>query len=235
MTMEAHKVVPHESWLAARLELLAKEKEFNRLRDELSQARRDLPWEKVDKDYAFEGPNGRETLAQLFGQCSQLVVYHFMFDPDWDAGCKSCSFWADNFNGIGPHLKARDISFLAVSRAPYAKLAAYGKRMGWTFKWVSSSGSDFNFDYAVSFKPEDVARGVIAYNYAPRNMKMTEMVGISVFAKDNDGTIYHTYSTYSRGVDMLNGAYHYIDLTPKGRDEGGKNQFWVRRHDEYGQ
>lgn len=233
--MTDHKVVSHDAWLAAREQLLAKEKDFNRLRDELSEERRNLPWEKVDKNYVFEGADGKETLPQLFGKCSQLIVYHFMFDPDWEAGCKSCSFWADNFNNIPPHLKARDISFVAVSRAPYAKLAAYKKRLGWTFKWVSSFGTDFNFDHAVSFKPEDVARGQIYYNYGTRNMKMTELVGISVFAKDETGAVYHTYSTYSRGVDMLNGAYHYIDLTPKGRDEGGKTQFWVRRHDEYGQ
>jgi predicted dithiol-disulfide oxidoreductase (DUF899 family) len=231
--MQDRKIVSHEAWLAAREQLLAREKEFDRQRDELSEARRNLPWEKVEKSYVFEGPDGKETLPQLFGKCGQLVVYHFMFDPDWEAGCKSCSFWADNFDHIGPHLKARDISFLAVSRALYAKLAAYQKRMGWTFKWVSSFGSDFNFDYAVSFRPEDVARGQIYYNYGTRNMKMTEMVGISVFAKDDAGDVFHTYSTYARGVDMLNGAYHYIDLTPKGRDEGGKNQFWVRRHDEY--
>ena len=229
-----HKVVSGEEWLKARREFLIKEMEFTKARDDLARQRRELPWEAVTKDYVFEGPNGKESLADLFGGQSQLIVYHFMFAPDWDAGCKSCSFWADNFNGIDIHLKHRDIAFVAISRAPYAKIAAYEKRMGWSFKWVSSAGSDFNYDYQASFPPEDVAKGEINYNYGKRQMKMTDLVGISVFAKDAAGKVFHTYSTYSRGVDMLNGAYHYIDLTPKGRDEGDKNQFWVRRHDEYG-
>jgi predicted dithiol-disulfide oxidoreductase (DUF899 family) len=217
------------------MQLLAKEKEFNRVRDGLSQTRRDLPWERVDKQYKFNGANGEETLADLFAGKSQLVIYHFMFDPTWEAGCKSCSFWADNFNSIGIHLKHRDISFLAVSRAPYNKLEAYRKRMGWGFKWVSSFGSDFNFDYGVSFKPDQLGEDSRAYNYDTLKPYGSEAPGISVFYKDQDGSIYHTYSCYSRGVDMLNGAYHYIDLTPKGRDEGDGSgpQSWVRRHDEY--
>jgi len=231
--MAEHKVVSHDRWVEARQQLLAKEKEFTRLRDELSEARRDLPWERVEKNYLFEGPNGKETLAELFGKQSQLIIYHFMFDPDWEAACKSCSFWADNFNGIDVHLKHRDISFLAVSRAPLPKIEAYKKRMGWSFKWVSSFGSDFNYDYQVAFKPEDMASGQVYYNYRKTKAMSPELVGVSVFLKDETGAIYHTYSAYSRGVDILNGAYNYIDLTPKGRDEGERNQFWVRRHDEY--
>ena len=234
--MENHKVVSRDQWIEARKQLLAKEKEFTRLRDQLSQQRRELPWERADKEYVFEGPNGKETLSQLFAGKSQLIVYHFMFDPTWEAGCKSCSFWADNFNGIDVHLKHRAVSFLAISRAPFAKLAAYKKRMGWSFKWMSSFGTDFNYDYYVSFTPEDVAKGSAYWNYQRQKPFEAETVGISVLYKDPSGAVFHTYSCYSRGVDMLNGAYHYIDLTPKGRDEGeqGANpQAWVRRHDEY--
>src|SRR3974390_2374116 len=233
LIMASQKVVSHEQWGEARKQPLAKEKEFTRLRDQLSEARRDLPWEQVEKTYVFEGPSGKETLPQLFGGLSQLIVYHFMFDPSWDAACKSCSFWADNFNGIDVHLRHRDISFLAVSRAPLAKIEAYKKRMGWSFKWVSSFGSDFNYDYNVSFAPEEMASGQVYYNYRTAKAVSPELVGVSVFYKDETGAVFHTYSSYSRGVDMLNGAYNYIDLTPKGRDEGGRNQFWVRRHDEY--
>jgi predicted dithiol-disulfide oxidoreductase (DUF899 family) len=233
-SVQNHKVVSREEWREARKAHLAKEKEFTRLRDELSRQRRELPWERVDKDYVFEGANGKETLADLFAGKSQLVVYHFMFDPGWDAGCKSCSFWADNFNGIGAHLAHRDASFLAISRAPYAKLAAYKKRMAWGFKWVSSFGTDFNFDYNVSFKPEEVA-GTGYYNYEQIKPWGPEAAGISVFYKDAQGGMYHTYSCYQRGLDMMNDAYHYLDLTPKGRDEAGlpNTQAWVRRHDEY--
>lgn len=228
-------VVSHEDWLAARIELLAKEKEFNKLRDALSRQRRELPWEKVEKHYVFEGTNGKETLSDLFAGKSQLIVYHFMFDPNWEAGCKSCSFWADNFNGIDVHLKHRDTSFLAISRAPYEKLKAYHRRMSWSFKWVSSFGNEFNFDYYVSFTPEQVASEGYS-NYAKTKPWGPEIVGISVFYKHESGEIFHTYSCYSRGVDMLNGTYHYLDLTPKGRDEKGQGsnpQAWVRRHDEY--
>ena len=227
-----HRVVSHEEWLKSRKELLAREKEFTRARDALSVARRELPWEKVEKDYVFTGPKGQETLADLFAGKSQLIIYHFMFHPDWDEGCKSCSWWADNFNGIDVHLKHRDISFLAVSRAPTAKLEAYKKRMVCSFKWLSSFGSDFNFDYGVSFTPEQIASGA-TINYGAKNHFGEEIVGVSVFYKDSSGAIYHTFSTYSRGVDILNGAYNYIDLTPKGRDEGGRTQYWVRRHDQY--
>jgi predicted dithiol-disulfide oxidoreductase (DUF899 family) len=230
-----HQVVSHESWLDARRQLLAKEKAFTRLRDDLSRARRELPWEAVNKSYIFEGPDGKQTLSDLFGGRSQLIVYHFMFHPDWQAGCKSCSFWADNFDGIDIHLKYRDVTFIVVSRAPYEKLAAYKKRMDWNFTWVSSFGSAFNFDYNVSFKPDDIARNTTLFNYERQKPFGEEVVGISVFFKDSDGEVFHTYSTYSRGVDMMNGAYHYLDLTPRGRDEAGldANQAWVRRHDEY--
>jgi len=234
-TMNDHAIVSSDEWIRARKELLVKEKEFTRLRDQLSQLRRELPWEKVAKTYVFDGPNGKETLADLFDGRSQLIVYHFMYAPDWDAGCPSCSFWADNFNGIDVHLRRRDTSFLAVSRAPYEKLKAYRQRMGWNFKWVSSFGCDFNFDYYVSFTPEQVASKGLA-NYEMTRPWGPEIVGISVFIRGGSGEVFHTYSTYSRGVDMLNGAYHYLDLTPRGRDEanqGPNPQAWVRRHDEY--
>ncbi len=232
--MTEHRVVSHDQWLEARKQLLASEKEFTRLRDQLSQQRRDLPWERVEKDYVFEGPEGRETLAQLFAGKSQLIVYHFMFAPEWDAGCKSCSFWADNFEGIDVHLRHRDIAFFAISRAPLAKLDAYKRRMGWTFKWVSSFGNDFNYDFHASFSPEEVESGGF-FNYRRQKPYGNDVVGISVFFKDADGQVFHTYSCFARGVDIVNGAYHFIDLTPKGRDEsaGSRPQAWVRRHDEY--
>ena len=230
-----HRVVSHQDWVKERQQFLADEKAFNRMRDSLSQKRRELPWERVEKDYVFDGPNGKETLAQLFAGKSQLIVYHFMFDPEWGEGCPSCSFWADNFNGIDVHLAHRDASFVAISRAPLAKLQAYRKRMGWSFKWLSSSASDFNHDYYVTFTPEEMASGTAFHNYVRGTPPISEMVGVSVFYKDENGGIFHTYSTYSRGVDMVNGAYHYLDLTPKGRDEAGLayTQAWVRRHDQY--
>jgi predicted dithiol-disulfide oxidoreductase (DUF899 family) len=237
-----HPVVSHEEWLAARKQLLAEEKEFTRLRDRLSQRRRDLPWEAVGKEYVFEGPNGRQTLAELFDGRSQLVVYHAMFDPataspstTWtvDAACQSCSFWADNFNGIIVHLNHRDVTLVAVSRAPYAAIAAYEQRMGWTFPWFSSGQSDFNGDYGVSFTAQEVAEKRAEYNYRIQDPHLTELPGLSVFFKDEAGRIFHTYSAYARGIDMVNVAYHYLDLVPKGRDEGSSGQFWVRRHDEY--
>ena len=231
--MDQHRIVPRDQWLAARRDFLVKEKEFTRLRDELSSQRRELPWEKVEKDYVFDGPNGKESLGDLFAGKSQLIVYHFMFDPNWDAGCKSCSFWADNFERLPVHLKHRDISLVATSRAPLAKLEAYAKRLGWTFKLVSSGGNDFNYDYHVSFTPEEAERGELDYNYGKLKMRTTEMPGISVFYKDQSGAIFHTYSCYARGLDMMNTAYHYIDLTPKGRDEGEGIMAWLRRNDEY--
>ena len=233
--IENHKVVSRDEWIEARKLLLAKEKEFTRLRDELSRERRDLPWERVDKRYVFEGPEGKETLAELFAGRSQLVVYHFMFDPGWEAGCKSCSFWADNFNGIIVHLNQRDVTMVAISRAPLAKIEAFKRRMGWNFKWLSSVDAGFNYDYHVSFTPEERAKGEVYYNYAASKISDPERPGISVFYKDPGGAVFHTYSSYGRGLDMMNGAYHYLDLVPKGRDEAGlpNPQAWVRHHDRY--
>jgi predicted dithiol-disulfide oxidoreductase (DUF899 family) len=233
--MTKHKLGTHEEWLAARLELLEAEKEFTRQRDALTRRRMAMPWERVEKSYRFEGPNGAVALADLFDGRSQLIVYHFMFDPDWDEGCGSCSFWADNFNGIPIHLNHRDVTFTAISRAPLGKINAYKKRMGWSFPWVSSDGGDFNFDYQVSFNSEQIAEGKAHYNYEVRPNTSSDKVGISVFHKNEKGEVFHTYSCYSRGVDMLNGAYHYLDLVPKGRDEDGLrfSMEWLRRHDQY--
>jgi predicted dithiol-disulfide oxidoreductase (DUF899 family) len=226
--------VTHDEWIDARKALLVKEKEFTRLRDDLSRQRRDLPWEPVDKEYVFNGPNGKETLASLFAGRSQLLVYHFMFDPSWDEGCTHCSFWADSFDANVIHLKARDVTMIAVSRAPFAKLAAYEQRMGWSFHWVSSFESDFNFDYGVSFSPKEQATEG-TYNYATHPGIGPEREGVSVFSRDESGRIFHTYSTYARGIDMVNTAYHYLDLVPSGRGEAGEPpQYWVRRRDEYG-
>src|SRR5216117_1677659 len=230
-SIKAHPVVSHEEWLSARTAFLVKEKEFTRLRDELSRQRRELPWEKVDKQYIFDGPHGKETLADLFENRSQLVIYHFMFSPEWDEGCPHCSHWADNFNGIIVHLNQRDVTMIAVSRAPYSKLTKYEKRMGWDFKWVSSYDTDFNFDYHVSFRPEELDRKEAFYNYNLQDSNSSEREGVSVFYKDPAGRVFHTYSAYARGIDMLNVAYHYLDLVPKGRDEGGQGLYWVRRHD----
>jgi predicted dithiol-disulfide oxidoreductase (DUF899 family) len=234
-SLEDHKVVSRNEWLEARKMLLKKEKEFTILRDQLSQERRNLPWTAVDKEYVFEGPKGKETLSELFDGRSQLIVYHFMFDPSWDAGCPSCSFWADNFNRIIVHLNQRDVTMVAGSRAPYNKLATYEKRMGWNFKWLSSYNTDFNFDYNVSFRPEEVTKKEGMYNFTIQDPLTTQREGVSVFYKDPSGRIFHTYSAYARGIDMLNVAYHYLDLVPKGRGEAGNEfrQFWVRRHDEY--
>ena len=231
--IENPRVVSHEQWVTERVAFMAKEKEFTRLRDELSRQRRELPWEKVTKSYVFDGPRGRETLAELFEGRSQLVVYHFMFSPSWSEGCKSCSFWADNFDGIDIHLAHRDITFLAISRAPLPKLEAYKRRMGWSFKWVSASESDFNYDFQVSFDPEAAKNGTAHYNFGTGHQVQEDMPGISVFCKDRKGDIYHTYSAYSRGIDLMNGAYNYIDLTPKGHDEGKGIMSWLRRHDQY--
>jgi predicted dithiol-disulfide oxidoreductase (DUF899 family) len=231
--LENHKVVSHGDWIEARKELLKKEKEFTRLRDQLSQRRRDLPWERVEKSYAFEGPNGKETLSDLFDGRSQLVVYHFMFAPDWDAGCPHCSHWADNFDRVIVHLNQRDVTMIAVSRAPYNKLILYERRMGWNFKWVSSFENDFNFDYQASFTPDQLAEKRAFYNFVEQDPGISEREGVSIFYRDRKGDIFHTYSTYARGIDMMNVDYQYLDLVPKGRDEYGKGPFWVRRHDEY--
>jgi predicted dithiol-disulfide oxidoreductase (DUF899 family) len=236
--MESHRVVSRNQWIEERKALLAREKEFTQLRDRLSHARRDLPWVRVDKDkdYVFDGAGGKQTLAELFAGRQQLIVYHLMFDPSWEEACSRCSFWADNFNGVLVHLNQRDVSLVAISRAPFAKLAAFQKRMGWSFNWVSSFANDFNHDYHVSFAPEQLAQGEVIYNYRLVKNSMSERPGISVFYKDPGGTIFHTYSCYARGLDMLNVAYHYLDLTPKGRDEEELPfpMAWVRYHDAYG-
>jgi predicted dithiol-disulfide oxidoreductase (DUF899 family) len=232
--MVDHPLVSQDEWIEARKRLLAKEKEFTRLRDELSRERRALPWERIQKSYVFHGPHGSETLADLFAGRRQLIVQHFMFDPSWNAACKSCSFWADGYNGFVVHLAQRDVAFVAVSLAPYAKLAAFKERMGWSFKWVSSEGSTFNHDFQVSDTEEEKAKGTAVYNY--RTVKPSgERPGISVFFRDDDGAVFHTYSCYSRGVDMMNAAYHYLDLTPMGRQEDDLSypQAWVKLHDEY--
>ncbi|HEV3157059.1 MAG TPA: DUF899 domain-containing protein [Candidatus Baltobacteraceae bacterium] len=233
--MADHQVVTREEWLSARKRLLAKEKEFTHLKDDLSRRRRALPWVRVEKPYAFDTPTGKKTLAQLFEGTQQLLMQHFMLGPGWGEGCPACSFWADNFDGIDIHLKHRDVTFLVVSRAPLAEIEAYKKRMGWHFPWVSSFGSDFNFDYGVSFTPEALKQGKVSYNYAEKDDLGEEMPGVSAFFKDDAGAVFHTYSCYERGLDQLNGAYQYLDLTAKGRDEDGLPYptAWLRRHDAY--
>ena len=231
-----HRVASQEEWLAARRQLLRKEKEFTRLRDQLSAERRELPWVKVEKDYIFDTPNGKETLADLFDGRSQLMVYHFMFGPAWEQGCPSCSFLSDHIDGANWHLPHRDVTLLAASRAPLAQIEAFKQRMGWRFKWVSSYGNDFNRDFHVSFTPEEMAQGEVYYNYGMTEFPSEEAPGISVFYKDPGGAVFHTYSAYARGLDMLMGAYNYLDLAPKGRDEGALpwTMAWVRHHDRYG-
>ena len=233
--MPSHEIVSREEWVNARQALLAEEKKFTRLRDKLSIKRRNLPWVKVEKEYVFEGSGGQETLADLFAGRSQLVIYHFMYGPDWETGCISCSFWADNFNGIDVHLNQRDVTFAVISRAPLPTLQAFSKRLGWGFKWLSSNGSDFNFDYDASFRPEDLEAGNATYNYSKNTMSMTELPGISVFFKDEEGSVFHTYSCYSRSLDMLNTPYNFLDLVPKGRDEESLDHTmsWLRLNDEY--
>jgi predicted dithiol-disulfide oxidoreductase (DUF899 family) len=231
MIMLEPRIASHAEWLAARKALLAEEKAFTKARDALSAKRREMPWVKVEKNYVFTGPKGKETLADLFEGRSQLIVYHFMYGPDWEQGCKSCSFWADNFNGIIAHLNQRDVSMVAVSTAPYATLQAFARRMGWDFKWLSSGGTTFNQDFGVSPAPGKP----LDYNYGTAIKDMTEMPGVSVFARDKAGAIHHTYSTYGRGLDMLNGAYHLLDLVPKGRDEAGLpfTMSWLKHRDSY--
>jgi predicted dithiol-disulfide oxidoreductase (DUF899 family) len=227
-----HQVVGSKEWRDARVALLKREKEFTQAREELAAARRALPWERVEKKYVFDGATGKETLADLFAGRSQLVVYHFMFGPDAAEGCKACSFWADNFERSVRHLAHRDVTMIAISRAPMAKLTEFQKRLGWTFHWVSSGGTDFNFDFNVSFAPEQ--RDSI-YNYGPKTFGANELPGISVFYKDADGAIFHTYSTFGRGLDMMNNTYQYLDLVPKGRDETklSSSMEWVRHNDKY--
>ena len=229
-----HPVVSHEEWLAARRALLEREKQLTRQTDDLNRQVRELPWELVTKEYVFEGAGGKETLADLFDRRSQLVIYHFMFHPDDKAGCPHCSLRADGFGGIGIHLQQRDVTMVVVSRAPHSKLAEYQKRMGWTFKWVSSGGTDFNFDFQASFTPAEMAAKRALYNFTLRDPLARDREGHSIFYKDEKGTVFHTYSCYDRGNDKLNIHYHYLDLVPKGRDEGGRGPYWVRRRDEYG-
>jgi predicted dithiol-disulfide oxidoreductase (DUF899 family) len=230
-----HAVVSHQEWVDARKKFLADEKAFTRERDRISAQRRALPWEEISGEYVFDGAWGPKTLAELFEGRSQLVVYHFMYAPDWDEGCKSCSFWADNFNPVGVHLNHRDVTMVAISRAPYPQLAAYQKRMGWNFPWYSSGRNTFNYDLGVSFRDEEVAKGRGVFNYVVIDLDgATDLPGISVFYKDDAGRIFHTYSTYGRGIDLMNTAYNYLDLVPKGRDEGDRGMGpWLRRHDEY--
>ena len=229
------KTVSHDEWLAARKEFLIKEKEFTHLRDELSRHRRELPWEKVEKQYVFDGPRGKESLADLFDGRSQLIVYHFMFGPEWGEGCPSCSLLADHFDGPAIHLANRDVTLAVVSRARISAIEAFKKRMGWRFHWVSSFASDFNYDYHVSFSPEERAKGKVQYNYDQVEFPSEEGPGLSVFLKDENGNIFHTYSSYARGLDVLVGAYNFLDLAPKGRDEEGLafTMSWVRHHDKY--
>jgi predicted dithiol-disulfide oxidoreductase (DUF899 family) len=233
--IKGHPVVSRKEWFAAGKAFLNKEKEFTRLRDDLSRRRRELPWVRVDKEYVFDGPGGKETLVDLFEDRSQLIVYHFMFDPNDDEGCLHCSFWADNFNGIDVHLGHRDVTFVAVSRAPLAKIEAFKERMRWSFKWVSSFHNDFNLDFQASFTPDAVASGEAVFNFGTQAPGMPDREGASVFYKRASDAVFHTYSCYSRGIDMLNGAYHFLDLTPKGRDEDALEdpQAWVRYHDAY--
>jgi predicted dithiol-disulfide oxidoreductase (DUF899 family) len=235
--IEHPPVVSHAEWLAARKELLAKEKLFTRQRDDLSAARRTLPWVRVETPYVFDGPDGKQTLADLFAGKGQLVIYHFMFGAGWEQGCPSCSLIADHIDGSVVHLAQRDVTLAVVSHAPLPQIAAFQQRMGWQFKWVSSAGTSFNHDFHVSFTPEDRAqgKGKVIYNYEPSGFAGDEAPGLSVFARDQDGAIFHTYSTYARGLDILIGAYNYLDLVPKGRDEAGlrHGMAWVRHHDRY--
>jgi len=229
-----HKVVSETAWMAARKALLVKEKKFSRLRDQLNRERRNLPWVKVDKEYVFDGPDGNVTLAELFDGKGQLIVYHFMFGPGWKEGCPHCSFWADHYDGAGLHLGQRDTALAVISRAPLKEIEPFKKRMGWKFKWVSSFKSEFNFDYHVSFTPEEIKSGTLFYNYAKIKMDMDEREGVSAFYRDAKGDVFHTYSSYARGIDMLNTTYHFLDLTAKGRDENpDSTQDWVKYHDKY--
>jgi len=229
--MTTSRIVSHEEWLKAAQTHLAKEKEFTHRREELARERRELPWEAVVKSYVFDAPEGKVSLADLFGGKSQLIVQHFMFGADWNEGCPNCSFWTDNFNGVDVHLAHRDTAFVLVSRGPIAKLEAYRKRMGWTVRWVSSLNNDFNFDYGVSFQPDEQGK---KYNLDTAKPYGPEDPGLSAFRKGDDGAIYRTYSTYARGLDVLNGTYHLLDMTSKGRDEDPKHPMaWVKRHDRY--
>jgi predicted dithiol-disulfide oxidoreductase (DUF899 family) len=233
--MQPHRIVSEHEWLAHRLELLEKEKELTRLRDELSRQRRALPWMRVGRNYLFESAAGRKTLGQLFEGRSQLIVYHFMFGPDMPQGCPSCSYLSDHFDGAITHLAQRDVTLVVVSRAPLDHITPFQQRMGWKFQWVSSHGTDFNYDFHVSFTPEQIASGAATYNFATTTVSTPDLHGASVFYKDEWGDIFHTYSTYARGLDAFVGAYSFMDITPKGRDEDGLEfgMSWVRHHDRY--
>jgi predicted dithiol-disulfide oxidoreductase (DUF899 family) len=234
--MEPHEIVSREEWTIARKALLAEERALTRLQDQLNEERRELPWVRAEKEYRFDTPDGGKTLAELFDGRSQLFVYHFMFAPGWEEGCVGCSFLADHVDGANLHLAHHDLTFAAVSRAPLAELDAYRKRMGWRFAWASSHGSDFNYNYQVSFTKDQLASGKVYYNYQTTEVAMEELPGASVFLKDESGAVFHTYSAYARGDERGLGAYMYLDLTPKGRNETGPNHNltdWVRRHDEY--
>jgi len=232
--VNGQRVVSKAEWLVARKELLAKEKEFTRAWDALSAERRKLPWIKVEKEYAFDTPTGKVSLARLFEGKNQLIVYHFMFSPEWEQGCPGCSLVADHFDGPAVHLAQRDVAFTAVSRSPLAKIEAFKKRMGWRFNWVSSFASDFNYDYRVSFTKDEVAGGKI-YNFETSSFKEEEGPGLSVFYKNGDGEVFHTYSTYGRGLEDFMGVYRFLDAVPKGRNEGDlpQSMAWVRHHDRY--
>jgi len=230
-----HPVVSSERWLSERKTLLAREKELMRLHDQVARERRALPWERVEKDYAFDTAEGRRTLSELFDGRRQLLVQHFMLGPGWEQGCPSCSFMADHSDGMNVHLAQRDITLVAISRAPLAEIEPFRQRMGWRFRWVSSHGSDFNYDFNVSFTPEERAKGEVSYNYVMQSFPQEEAPGISVFYKDDAGQIFHTYSTYGRGVEVMMGAYNMMDLTPEGRGERDvpHKMEWVRHHDRY--
>ena len=228
------RIAEDNEWLKARQELLEKEKAFQRARDELAQQRRELPWRQLQTPYEFDTEDGKRSLVRLFGDASQLIVYHCMFHPEWDEGCKSCSFWADSYDRAVPHLKARDVALIAVSRAPLDKLLAYRKRLGWSFPWVSSANNSFNYDFGVSFTPEQIETGDASYNYRRGKVGIEELPGISVFVRDGD-KVFHTYSTYARGLDPYNNTYQLLDIVPYGRNETDLPypQDWVRRRDEY--
>lgn len=236
--MEPHRIVTREEWLVAHKAHLAEEKALTHARDALVAKRRALPWVKVDKTYTFDTPHGRKTLAELFNGRSQLIVYHFMLGPEWEEGCPGCSFVSDHVDGALLHVEQRDVAYVAVSRAPLAKIEAFKKRMGWHFRWVSSYGSDFNYDYHVSFTPEQRAKGEVSYNFemndvTAQGFDSDELPGVSVFYRDEAGDVFHTFSAYGRGLEPLIGAYELLDLTPKGRDEAHNMMDWLRHHDRY--
>ena len=233
-----NQTVTKKEWTKARIKLLKEEKEFTRKRDELTKKRQEMPWLKVDKEYIFQDTSGKVSLTDLFGKCSQLIIYHFMYHPSWNQNaCKSCSFWADNFQGTDIHLRAKDANLVAVSKATINQINEYKKRMGWSFQWVSSHDNNFNEDFYVGFTNTQKQKNQIFYNYKEQPFAIEELPGVSVFAKNKNNDVFHTYSTYSRGLDMLNGTYQYIDILPKGRNENqlSNKMEWVKRHDEYGE